>query len=110
MQLIQRSLTSIGTSLAHPAAFLMVPAYAAVWWIFDPASLNWPAGATLATWVVALFIQRAQYRDTQALNQKLDELIRSQPGARDELTEVDRRQPERIDAHRHAEGHGDEAG
>lgn len=103
-QLIQRSLTRVGTSLAHPAAFLMVPAYAALWLAFDPGTLDWTAGTGLATWTVALFIQRAQYRDAQALHQKLDELIRSQPGAREEFTEIDRRQPERIEAHRAKEG------
>ena len=105
-QFVQQSLTRVGVLLAHPAAFLMVPAYAAAWLAFDPDSLDWAAGVGLVTWLIALFIQRSQYRDAQALNQKLDELIRAQPSAREEFTEIDRRQPERIETHREEEGGG----
>jgi low affinity Fe/Cu permease len=35
--------------------------------------------ATLATWMMTLFIQRSEHRDTQAIHAKLDELLRSDP-------------------------------
>jgi low affinity Fe/Cu permease len=49
---------------------------------------------------MTLFIQRAEHRDTQAIHAKLDELLRAEGKARDELTMVDQREPEEIEAHR----------
>ena len=41
-----------------------------------------------------------EHRDTQAIHAKLDELLRAEGKARDELTMVDQREPEEIEAHR----------
>ena len=49
---------------------------------------------------MTLFIQRAEHRDTQAIHAKLDELLRAEGKARDDLTMLDRREPEAIDEHR----------
>lgn len=52
--------------------------------------------------MMTLFIQRAEHRDTQAIQAKLDELLRAQEGARAELSGLDEREPEEIEAHRAA--------
>jgi low affinity Fe/Cu permease len=101
--LIQQRLTRIGTLASHPAAFGIFALYVVLWFVFDPATLNWNAGATLATWLMTLFIQRAGHRDTQALQGKLDELLRVQEGARSELTKLDQLEPEEIERHRAGE-------
>jgi low affinity Fe/Cu permease len=49
---------------------------------------------------MTLFIQRATHRDTQAIQAKLDELIRVDAGARNELTQLDQKEPEDIERHR----------
>jgi low affinity Fe/Cu permease len=49
---------------------------------------------------MTLFIQRAEHRDTQALHAKLDELLRVEGNARNELTGLDQREPEAIEEHR----------
>ena len=49
---------------------------------------------------MTLFIQRAEHRDTQAIQAKLDELLRAHGGARNELTNIDEREPEEIELHR----------
>jgi low affinity Fe/Cu permease len=49
---------------------------------------------------MTLFIQRAEHRDTQAIHAKLDELLRAEGQARDELTGLDDEEPEEIEAHR----------
>ena len=59
--------------------------------------LDWHSVATLATWAMTLFIQRAEHRDTQAIQAKLDELLRAQVGASDELAHIDRKEPEEIE-------------
>jgi low affinity Fe/Cu permease len=71
---------------AHPAAFLIVLIYAGVWAIFEPERLDWHGVATLATWVMTLFIQRAEHRDTQAIHAKLDELLHVHGTASNALT------------------------
>jgi low affinity Fe/Cu permease len=96
-------LTAIGTLTARPWAFLILLAYAVLWLIFDRHSLNWHGAATLATWAMTLFIQRAEHRDTQALQAKLDELLRANRSARDDLTKIDRKEPEEIERQRDAE-------
>jgi low affinity Fe/Cu permease len=90
---------------ARPTAFLIVGAYVVAWLIFDPKSLDWEATATVATWLMTLFIQRAEHRDTQAIHAKLDELLRTEGRARDELTQLDEQEPEEVEAHRREEAH-----
>jgi low affinity Fe/Cu permease len=97
---MRRLLTWLGAMSAHPSAFAVVAIYALLWIVLDPASLNWHGVATLATWLMTLFIQRAEHRETQAIHAKLDELLRAEGHARTELTRIDERQPEEIERHR----------
>ena len=103
---IRKILTFLGTFSASPWAFGTVGAYAGLWIIFDPQSLNWHGLATLATWCMTLFIQRAEHRDTQAIHAKLDELLRTQDNARDDLAAIDRSEPEEIERHRAVQQEG----
>src|SRR4051812_11548186 len=100
-------LTRIGSWTASPAAFLVVTLYAVLWVIFDRESFNMHGTATLATWLMTLFIQRAEHRDTQALHAKLDELLRVHGNARKELSTVDELEPEEIEHHRTKERQAD---
>lgn len=95
-QLVRQTLTRIGELAAHPAAFGILLIYASLWFIFDRTSLDWHAFATLATWFMTLIIQRAEDRDTQALQAKLDELLRVTRSADNELTKIDNLEPEDI--------------
>ncbi|HZR75185.1 low affinity iron permease family protein [Bradyrhizobium sp.] len=97
---IQRFLTNAGTLLSRPWAVGVVILYAVLWIIFDPASLNWHGIVSLATLFMALFIQRSEHRDTQAIHAKLDELLRVNSGARSQLTTLDDREPEQVEAFR----------
>ena len=94
---IRQTLTGFGEVTAHPAAFGALLIYAAVWFLLDRTSLDWHAGATLATLFMTLFIQRPEHRDNQALQAKLDELLRVNAEARSELTRLDEKQPEEIE-------------
>jgi len=95
-------LTEIGTWTSRPVAFLIVAVYAAAMILFAPEEVNWHSIATLATWLMTLFIQRAEHRDTQAIQAKLDELLRTQSGASNELAHIDRKEPEEIERQRDA--------
>jgi low affinity Fe/Cu permease len=95
--------TTIGQAAAHPAAFAIVLAYALFWVAFDRRTFDFNAVATLAVWIMTLFIQRSSRRDTLALHAKLDELLRTDAKARSELARLDEQEPEIIAKHRDAE-------
>jgi low affinity Fe/Cu permease len=95
--------THVGQAAGHPAAFLVVIVYALLWLAFDRSTFDWNAIATLAVFMMTLFIQRANRRDTLALHAKLDELLRVDHAARSELTQLDEQEPEVIIRHRDEE-------
>jgi low affinity Fe/Cu permease len=96
IDLIRQTLTRIGEVAAHPAAFGVLLIYIMLWFTFDRATLDWHAFATLATWFMTLIIQRAEDRDTQALQAKLDELLRVSGSANSGLAKIDTLEPEDI--------------
>jgi low affinity Fe/Cu permease len=100
---VRRLLTRMGVLTSHPTVFVIVGVYVVLWIAFDPGSFGWPSTATVATWVMTLFIQRAQNRDTLAIHAKLDELLRVEEEARDELIALDEKEPEEIMLHRDRE-------
>lgn len=71
--------------------------------MLDRRSFDWNAVATLAVWIMTLFIQRANRRDTLALHARLDELLRVDQQARSQLTRLDEEEPEVIQRHRNLE-------
>src|ERR1700691_1705591 len=68
--------THVGQAAGHPATFIIVMVYALLWLAFDRTTFDWNAVATLAVWIMTLFIQRTNRRDSLALHAKLDELLR----------------------------------
>ena len=97
---VLRLLTSIGVATAHPIAFAAVALYIVAWACLGHRSFDWASGATVATLFMTLFIQRAEHRDTQAIHAKLDELLRVEGRARNELIRLDQEEPEKIAAQR----------
>lgn len=95
--------TAIGQATGHPAAFVVVVIYSLAWLLFSRNTFEWNAVATLAVWLMTLFIQRANRRDTLALHAKLDELLRVDTKARSELVHLDEQEPEKIAEHRDEE-------
>ena len=97
---MRRILTQLGVYAASPSAFLILFGYGALWYALRPESFEWHAGATMATWFMTLVIQRAEHRDTQAIQAKLDELLHAQSQARNSMTRIDDKEPEDIERHR----------
>jgi low affinity Fe/Cu permease len=98
--LVQRSLTDLGVLMARPVAFVALGVYVAAWLAFDRESFDMHGGAALGAWLMTLFIQRAAHRDTQAMQAKLDELLRAHADARTDLRDLDAKEPEDIERHR----------
>jgi low affinity Fe/Cu permease len=97
-RIMRQLLTRLGTATASPAAFAIVAVYGIAWAALG--HLDWHGVATLATWLMTLIIQRAEHRDTQALHAKLDELLKAESHARNELTRLDEQEPEEIEQQR----------
>jgi low affinity Fe/Cu permease len=73
--------------------------YGALWIAFGNG-LEWHSLATLATRGMTLVIQRAEYRDTQAIHAKLDELLRVHAGAKNSLVTIDDKDAEEVERER----------
>jgi low affinity Fe/Cu permease len=97
---LNRLLTRVGVGASRPGAFAIVALYAVLWMIFDVKTFDWHAIATMITWLMTIFIQRAEHRDTQAIHAKIDELLRTSATARNSLTRLDEAEPEDIERHR----------
>jgi low affinity Fe/Cu permease len=69
-----------------------------LWLSFDRSTFDWNVVATLAVFVMTLFIQHANRRDNPDLHARLDELPRVDHAARSELTQLDEQEPEAIRA------------
>ena len=93
---IRQLLTRLGELAAHSGAFEILIVYALLWFIFDPESLDWHAATTLIVWFMTLLIQRAEHRDTQALQAKMDELLHAHARADNAMTKIDDKEPEDI--------------
>lgn len=100
VQPLGQLLTRLGVAASHPGSFIAAFVFTLLWLVMKPDTFGWHAVATIATLFMALFIQRATHRDTQALHAKVDELLRSDSGARTELVGEDDKEPEEIERKR----------
>lgn len=97
MDRLRHLLTALGVLTARPIAFIVFLLYAASWVFLDRKSLDWHSVATLATWAMTLFIQRAEHRDTQAIHAKLDELLKVHGEAKNNLMKLDDEDAEEVE-------------
>ncbi|HEX9493861.1 MAG TPA: low affinity iron permease family protein [Thermoanaerobaculia bacterium] len=84
-------------------AFFLMVVLTAVWFAAGPAfhfsdtwQLTMNTFASQVTFLVAFLLQNTQNRDTQALQLKLDELIRATRGARNTLLDLERMSDEEL--------------
>ena len=106
--LFTRFARGVARASGRPAAFITAAAVILVWLVSGPLfgfSDTWQlivnTGTTIVTFLMVFLIQNTQNRDTEALQVKLDELIRAQRGAHNallDLEELDDEQLERIRA------------
>ena len=88
----------------RPSAFILAVLFILVWIVTGPIfhfSDTWQlvinTATTIVTFLMVFLIQNTQNRDSEAVQLKLDELLRSTPGAHNALLEIEELSEEELD-------------
>lgn len=94
----------VSEAVGHPFAFILAAMTIVTWALTGPAfgfSETWQlvvnTGTTIVTFLMVFLIQNAQNRDQEAVQLKLDELIKALRGARTGMVDIEEMSAEQIE-------------
>lgn len=94
----------VSDAVGHPSAFIVALLTIVIWAVTGPAfgfSQTWQlvvnTGTTIVTFLMVFLIQNAQNRDQQAVQLKLDELLKAMKGARTGLVDLEEMSTEQVE-------------
>jgi low affinity Fe/Cu permease len=95
---------STARAAGRPAAFIAAMAVILVWLATGPLfrfSDTWQlivnTGTTIVTFLMVFLVQNTQYRDAEAVQVKLDELLRATKGAQNALMDLEELEDRELD-------------
>ena len=95
---------SASRATGKPLAFLIAVGFIVVWLVTGPLfgfSDTWQlminTGTTIVTFLMVFLIQNTQNRDSEAIQVKLDELLRAATGAHNALLDLEDREDRELD-------------
>ena len=103
-RIFTRIATIVATFVGQPLSFVAALLVVILWGVTGPLfhySDTWQlvinTGTTIVTFLMVFLIQNTQNRDAKAIHLKLDELIRSVKGARNQLIDLEELSEEELD-------------
>jgi low affinity Fe/Cu permease len=103
-ELFRRFSNRVADKVGSPPVFILAVIVVATWGLSGPFfhySDSWQliinTGTTIITFLMVFLIQNTQNRDAKAMHLKLDELIRSIEGARNQLIDLQNSPEENIE-------------
>jgi low affinity Fe/Cu permease len=96
-RVIRHLSNKVADAAGHPAAQLAVLILCILWWALGGSEMVLASGVSIGSFILTQMVLNQQRRRELALQLKIDELILSKRGARDEVAGIERKTEDEIE-------------